>query len=168
MICEQHQKHQLQSSHNDTNYWPVNGQLSLECSACNSPVEERAQDQSLSPWMCRKTWDGPKGRFIHIAVSFLIHSGAQRLILGDSYAHPSHSFSHLHTPPPELLSVHLHSQLVDKPRITMWSCLLKAHGHLLALSGFYSSSSPIKRIPLTFISNKKTDPYPCSFNGLSF
>lgn len=168
MICEQHQKHQLQSSHNDTNCWSVNGQLSLECSACNSTVEERARDQSLSPWMSCKTWAGPKGRLIHIAVSFLIHTGAQRLLLGDSYAHPSHSFSHLHTPPPELLSVHLHSQLVDKPRITMWSRLLKAHGHLLALSGFYSVSLLIRRIPLTFRRNRKAGTCACSFNGLSF
>ncbi|KAK9519145.1 hypothetical protein VZT92_021891 [Zoarces viviparus] len=35
LTCEK----QLQSSHNDTNYWLVNGQLSLECSAGNAILE---------------------------------------------------------------------------------------------------------------------------------
>lgn len=134
-----HQWHQLQSSHNDTNYWLVNGQLSLECYPCNIILENRGtRDQSLPPWMCYKRRDASKGHLIHIAESlsliltlFLIHNGPWRLILGDSYTRPSHTFSLPHTPPSEPLSVHLHSQLVDKPRITMWSCFLKAHRQCL-------------------------------------
>lgn len=142
-----HQTHQLQSFPNSTNYWPGNGQLSLECSAFSTTVKERAQEQSQPPWMCVK-----HGMYLKdilstpqfLLVYFLIPTGPWRLILGDSYAHPSHTVSHLHTPPPELLSVHLHNQLVDKPRITMWSCLLKAHEHLLALSVFYSLCTHIR------------------------
>ncbi len=147
-----HQWHQLQSSHNDTNYWLVNGQLSLECSACNTILENRGtRDQSLPPWMCCKTRDASKGHLIHIAKSlslslslslsippFLIHTGPLRLILGDSYTRPSHTFSLPHTPPSEPLSVHLHSRPVDKPRITMWSCLLKAHRQHFASLSFSS------------------------------
>lgn len=131
------QWHQLQSSHNDTNYWLVNGQLSLEDSARNTIVENRgAQDQSLPPWTCCKTRDASKGHLSHIAVSlslFLIHTGPWRLILGDSYTCPTHTFSLPHKPPSEPLSIHLHSRLVDKPRITMWSRLLKAHRHLFCI-----------------------------------
>lgn len=131
------QWHQLQSSHNDTNYWLVNGQLSLEDSARNTIVENRgAQDQSLPPWTCCKTRDASKVHLSHIAVSlslFLIHTGPWRLILGDSYTCPTHTFSLPHKPPSEPLSIHLHSRLVDKPRITMWSRLLKAHRHLFCI-----------------------------------
>lgn len=131
------QRHQLQSSHNDTNYWLVNGQPSHEDSTCSTIVESRgAQDQSLPLWTCCKTQDAAKGHLTHSAVSlapFLIHSGPWRLILGDSYTCPTHTFSLPHKPPSEPLSIHLHSRLVDKPRITMWSCLLKAHRHLFPL-----------------------------------
>ena len=104
----------------------------------------------------KKTQDASKGHLIHIAVSlslplFLIHTDPWRLILGDSYTRPSHTPSlsppHTHTPPSEPLSVHLHSRPVDKPRITMWSRLLKAHGqlffflhHYLPVQDFASSS----------------------------
>lgn len=124
--------HQLQSSHG-RNYWPANGQLSLEDSARNTIVKKRgAQDQSLPPWTFCKTWNASRGHLIHTAVLlslFLIHTAPWRLILGDSYTRPTHTFSLPHTTPSEPLSVHLHSQLVDKPRITMRSRLLKAHRH---------------------------------------
>ena len=69
---------------------------------------------------------------LSLSLSFSLYTGPWRLVLGDSYTYPSHTFSHPHKPPSEPLSVHLHSRLVDKPRITMWYCLLKAHRWLLA------------------------------------
>lgn len=142
-----HQWHQLQSSHNDTNYWLVNGQFSLERSARITILENRGtQDQSLPPWTCYKSRDASKGHLFHIASLslplFLIHTSPMRLILGDSYTHPSHTFSLPHTTPSEPLSVHLHSRPVDKPRITMWSRLLKEHRQpftsLSSSSGLYN------------------------------
>lgn len=129
-------RHQLQLSHNDTNYWLIYGWLSLECSVPQHYSREQgAQDQSLPPWTGCKTRDASKGHLIHIAVSlsfplFPIHTGPWRRMLGDSYTNPSHPFSCSHTPPSEPLSVHLHGRSVDNPRITMCSCLLNLHRQL--------------------------------------
>lgn len=88
------------------------------------------QDQSL-PCTCCKTRDAFQrtscphlslSLSVSLSLSFapsLIHTGPWRHILGDSYTCPSHTFSLPHTPSSPPLSVHLHSQLVDKPRITM-------------------------------------------------